>query len=542
MSEPLRPAADLNPADMEKKSGWGLGARDTVLFLGYVLVVIVLTAIRPIHQDDGWYASAAYALYNRIPGVETLSTWDYSLAGVESAGGGFVYSVYQLPFIAAFGPGIVYTKVLVVLTAVAALLFLVKFFREYAGDAASFLPLLLLAWPGFWYHFYNRPELLAVMLGFAGLYLLAGRHNRKPVFVAVAFSLPFLMFDTHPISVFLVFGFYVWFFFARADMRVAALAGSAVGLVVYLNGNWVVHGSLGILNGLIGPAVSRGDHYIPVLESGLPDILNIAVARFSVHAKVLVASLLWIPLLVYRHSVRGFVSPRWLPWLSSCVGFVVLSSLFSEAVSNGFQLYAAIAVFSIVFLLLLFVSSHASRTVTYAAMLPIGALLLYANFNYLPTYRNYIRFASTVADEYPRLARCLDGGERSLMRPTYAFATARSGNDYEYTVGLLFFMKHEDIGFAEAVYRKGYDIVAFDPDDRGFLWSDVERIDPWGGSNWYYNAIADVAIDAAEFDSMVEHRVLVPICSFDDISHGYTEFFEVDKPRLRTFVSSSRTL
>ena len=503
---------------------------------GYFLVISFMAWLRPIHQDDGWYASFAYNMANDILGTN-YSTWDYSVAGYDAATPGFVYSIYQLLFIGVLGPGVLYSKILVVVTASLAVYFMVRFVSEYNQKQALWLPLLLLAWPGFWYHFYNRPEMLAVAMGFAGLCLLARKTGRTSFHVLIAYLLPLLMFDVHPISVFVVFGFYVYVFFSQRDVVVPALMGAFAGVLIYLAGNYVFNRSLGVLSPLFGIQMCRGDHYMPIFDSGFRDIGRIAVERYSPFIRLFAASLLWIPIVMCRKALPAYFDATYRPFVVTVAGFLVLSSLFTEAVSNGFLLYSSTLFFICMFLLMQFLMHVLERPtwLRWAVIIPLGIMLLCINGRNRRGYLGYFQYARYFSKEYPAVGDHIGNNAKVLLRPTFAFALADKKGQYEYSYFVLFYMKANNISFAEAVKEKDYDYIAIDPRDRADMFSDFQRPVYWGGNNWFYNAISNVAIDAVEFQRMIDDRVVEDVYRYDDVSHGKTTFYKVNKELLSQF-------
>jgi hypothetical protein len=505
----------------------------------YILGVALLTWIRPIHQDDGWYASFAFNLINQFYRDQIFSSWNYDIAGFSSAKTGFSYGIYQLPFILIFGSSLLYLKVLVFITTILALFFIVRFLSVYFQKSAIYFPLLLLAWPGFWYHFYNRPEMLAVAIGFLGMWILADQKKSSKYWVALSYSIPFLMFDIHPISVFLVFGYYFWFIFKNRTMLMSALFGCALGSIIYLSGNWVIHGSLGIASPLLGMTISRGDHYIPAIESGIIDIFNIAYIRYKPFIIILGASLLWVPPLIYPKRLKYIFINDKTPLSFILICFLVLTSLFSEATSNGFQLYSSIVFFILIWLLGSFaieqLDAYGSRR--FIVLTPLMAIFLYVNISQFNQYQRFFKYALTFHDKYARtLGDCVSHGSNGLMRPTFSVALAGHRGHFEYTFNILFYMKNNNISFGRAILEKGFDYVAIDDMDKRDLFQ-IRNV--WNNYNWYYNVIENTVASNTEFNMLVEKGALIPACVFDEISHGKTTFYRVHKDILKSTLNNN---
>jgi len=345
------------------------------------------------------------------------------------------------------------------------------------------------------------------------------------------------MFDAHPISVFVVVGFHGWYFARRPTARWAAIAGMVVGAAVYLGGNWFAHGTLGVLNGLVGAPVTRGDHYVPLIDSDMMDMVRIARLRYSLVLKVFLVSGAWLPLLLHLRRRNWRVSEANQAWLFTGLGFLVTSALFSEAVGNGFQLYLTVLFIPTLLLLLARSWVSGARSVSVMASISLVLALMYVNFamGTAGKLMRYAEYAEYFSREYPQIAACVPNPTRALMRPTFAFALAHHQAHFEYTYNLLFFMKQNRLSFSGALLEKGYEVVALDTQD-------ARDMDPRGlvdfgaGRNWFYNTVAGVGVSPEEVRRLVQHGALSQICRFDELSHGMTTFYRIDRARLESLL------
>jgi hypothetical protein len=504
----------------------------------YLLTVALLTWLRPIHQDDGWYAANAFNIIVQFWPNSGLSEWSFETNSESTTKVGFVYYAVQLPLIALFGPDLLFSKILVFICAVAALYFIYRLFATRFAVLAILSPAILLLWPGFWYHFYNRPEMFCVAIGIAGACILSRSKPDADRWVAIAYALPWLCFDAHPISVFLIFGFYLWHFISSPRCRLVALFGSLAGLAIYLMGNWAVNGSFGLFSSLLGQSINRGDHYIPLLESDFADIIRIAWLRHELMFKLLAASALWVPPLLFPRQFVDFVSARsaWILLFNSAV-FWVLSALFSEAISNGFMLYNILAWLSLFVVLTAFtlhIGTVRNRLLL-VLLAPSLAALAYVNYHNIGTASSYLQYAKTFYSDYSRFSVCVPENGRALMRPTFAFAGSRGARNYEYTFNILFWMKEFNASFGEIILRKNFDVVAIDPQDQRDMFGERQVL--WDGKNPLYNSISDIHIDPHEVAALLRSGALVEQCQFDEFSHGNTIFYAVNRDRLRNYLS-----
>jgi hypothetical protein len=317
----------------------------------------------------------------------------------------------------------------------------------------------------------------------------------------------------------------------------AAFVGCAVGLIIYLGGNWMFHRSLGLASPLVGIVASRGDHYVPILESGWRDIVEIASRRYRVFSLLLLASMLWVPVVVFWKRVKSQLFLKRMPVVATLAAFLFFSTLFTEATSNGFHLYSSVAFFILVLSLSVFSLEQLKNIGKWriAILAPIAVILVYANFNMRKTFRDWFRYSSTFPGKYESVVgSCIESGSSGMMRPTFAFALANKKGRYEYSFYLLQFMNQNKLSFSEALLTKGYDVIAIDEQDQADLFAenrDKKDI------NTFYRQVSGVVVSKKEFDQMVTGGALAAVCKYEDISHGSTTFYRINHVLLRQFVS-----
>ena len=519
--------------------------------LNLIGLLLILTAtiffvwIRPIHQDDGWYASAAFNILHTYFGFSEYSVWNFTTSGQSGAQSGFIYRLLQLPFILIFGPSILYTKIIVFCAASLLLIGATQLGQKFSRSLKFLFPFLLLMWPGFWYHFYNRPELLAVAVGIFGIVLLTSK-NKNRVQIVAAYIIPFIMFDLHPISVFWVFGVYFWHALNSIRDWRSILLGCVSGTILYLVGNLLVNGSLGVLSPLVGMSLDAGDHYIPILgPSPLNDIIAISIARFQPFFKFLGASLIWIILLVKLRSFYNFYREYFEFFIFQVIGFLILSTLFTEAVSNGYMLYSSMIFFFFIFSVAVFLIHTSEIRASYKVFLatPTALVFLYTNFNYSENYLSYFRYAKDADDrESAESYDCINHGESGYMRPTFAFQYAKYGGAYEYPLYILREMKSSGKSFAGVIFSSDADFFALDSSMERNLFIDLSAPNYYDGDNPFYVEIDTVRPSLQYFHLMIERGTLVEVCKAAEISHGTTTFYAVDKDRLAEFLEDELSI
>jgi hypothetical protein len=274
------------------------------------------------------------------------------------------------------------------------------------------------------------------------------------------------------------------------------------------------------------------------LESGWRDIFYIAYQRYWTFFRIFVASLLWIPFLIFWKNIKVFLHcGNKLPLVFTLVCFIVLSSLFTEAISNGFLLYSSIAFFILIYLLLDFSLEQLKKhgLLRFVVVMPLVIIISYTNSTHMDVYKENFSYAKFFAREYSNtVGSCIPPNSSGLMRPTFSFALAKNRGYFEYTFQILFYMKENNLSFGEAILHKEFDYVAIDERDRVDMFT---ARDEWRGNSWYYSAISDIVISQYEFDALIEGLALIPICIFDEISHGKTIFYRVDKAALLRVLS-----
>ena len=500
-----------------------------------IAATIFLVWIRPIHQDDGWYASYAFSFLRDYFMLYDYSVWDFKIPDRDTVQSGFIFRLLQIPFIFLFGPNILFTKALVFCTAALLLIGAVKLAQNFSKRLAFLFPAFLLFWPGFSYHFYNRPELLAVTAGLFGLVLL----TRKEVaegHIIIAYIIPFIMFDLHPISVFWVFGVYCWYAVTSVNQWRAIATGCFYGVTIYLAGNALVNGSLGVFSPLLGMALETGDHYVPLFEPNLlNNIIEIALSRFSPFFKFFGISLIWLIIIFHLRDFYSFYKTYFNFFLYQVIFFLLLSTLLTEAVSNGFMLYSSMTFFFFIFTIAVFLFEHSGNKKLFNLLVsaPTAFTLLYVNFNYSETYLSYIRNARNVDMVNSEASKgCIDPGDSGYMRPTFAFQYSEYGGTYKYPFYILLEMQAGGKTFADVLFYSGADFIALDDAMKRDLFHDDSSSRELETFNPFYRAVEKMKPSLRHFDSILRDGALIEACKAFDFSHGETTFYYVDREQL----------
>lgn len=511
-------------------------SKNNQFFYWCILIIYSVFHIyyRPIHQDDGWYAANAYNLANNFFCDNCFSSWDFSVPFVDEVGVGFIYSLLQLVYILIFGSGVFYTKVLIFSIVMLLMILLDRIAASYHTSirvSSLLLPTLVLFNPIVIYHFYNRPELLAVILGLLVFYIIINSDRLSGNWHKLVYLIPWLMLDIHPISIFFVSGVILWSIIKKRISVHNIIIGIFSGAVIYLFGNFIFNGSLGLFSPLIGLYPFKGDHYVPIIESDTKDILRIFIIRYNIPLKIFAVSLL--PIFIYHFKIFKHLIFRLTQsiFFFSFVVFVVTTSLFSEAIGNGYPLYLYILLSLMIYFFLLdfIISSRINRIWYYV---PYFILMCYLNYLNVEVYLNRIKYLSTFDTGYNKLVEFIPKNSKISMRPTFSFSLSNLNLKAEYFYYILFYMKLKNISFKRALFEKKYDFIAIDEMDNKSMFGELPTY--WNNVNPFYRKLPRFGIPIHEIELLKRQGILSQIYEFKEISHGNTIFYKVDQVKLES--------
>lgn len=505
------------------------------IFMALVCAILFLTYNRRVKQDDGWYVSWVLRWMQDHGTTSIKAYWDYTDTNDADFGCSFIYTLFEGIFFSVFGLGVIGMRALNALEAIALCSMMYLYIRKENRLLGLLTVTALVFWNMFHLHFYNRPELPASIVAMVILYLLSYRAFSKWA-VFFAYLLLGVLLDIHPLSLFLVAGMSVLIFLKRKTKRVWALLGGLAGLCLYFAGNYWVNNSFGIFTGpLMGTEVALGDHYMPVFATGIDDILNITAERFTFLTKAktpgnilkLIAFCSVFGVALYGWATKKLHKSRLLNMTSvTYITFIVLSTLFSEAVSNGFRLYHSIA-FGMFYFALLY-SIFYTAPIKYIAYIGLVPFIVFAkdaipqmkiNFAYHKEVKYYRRF-KTFNDNIP-------DGSKVLMRPTHAFFNYETAAHFDYTYGLLRYMQKNNLPFKEAVISKDYDYLCLDEQFETEFFTDKPSSIRTSPSPYYY-PLRNTGLTSTEFSGLVKSGFLIPIDSLYDAFAGKTVLYKVN--------------
>lgn len=504
-------------------------------FMALVCIIIFLTYNRALKQDDGWYLSWVLRWMHDIGNTNIQAYWDYTDTNDVDAGCSFVYTITEGIYYSIFGIGVAATKALNAIEAIILCSIIYLYIRKENRLLGLLTVVALIGWNMFHIHFFNRPELPASIVAMAILYIFNYRlYSKRQVFFG--YFLLGILLDLHPLSLFLVAGMAVKVFIKVPDKRLNAVLGGITGLVVYLAGNYWVNGTLGPFSGLLGGShVGAGDHYIPILSTGISDILQIAKDRFTFVTKSntlgnILKVLCYLTIFgtaVYLLIVKRLFTTKLVTnSIITYFTFIILSTFLSEATSNGFRLYHAIA-FGLMYFAILYTIFN-TAPVKYLAYIGLIPFMIYAkdamplikqNYHYHEQNRYYREFQE-FNDRIPEHTKV-------LMRPTHAFFTYNKQIRFDYTYGLLRYMHKNNLTFKQAVIKKQYNYLVLDDLFKTEFFTDVPS--PFRTSNApYYLPLRTTGLTSTEFNNLIATGFLSPIASLYDAFAGNTVLYKVD--------------
>lgn len=114
------------------------------------------------------------------------------------------------------------------------------------------------------------------------------------------------------------------------------------------------------------------------------------------------------------------------------------------------------------------------------------------------------------------------------MRPTFAFNMAKKQLKSDYVFGILNVMINQNINFKEAILFKDYDYLFL---DENFLNQDlfIDNRNSTDYINPYYRKYINIGSSKQEFFSMINSGFLKEIGKFNELSHGKTYIYKVNK-------------
>ncbi len=498
-------------------------------FLFWVLLylfIFFLAYNRPIHQDDGWYASFAIRYFHKFNINNNLSYFSFfdSNAGNDSSLG-FLFPLLQLPFFYSLGINILATKIFNSILIVGILYFINKIVNILAPSFQWLIILLFISNPIFYYHFYNRPELLALLLSLISTYFLL-KSEKSDVDVFFAFFIWAFIIDVHPIAIFTVIGIglHYWYFHKKQSFLI--ITAGISGLVLYLLLSYFLNGTFGLLSPIFTNSIGNyGDHYVPLFKSDLKDYLRIGLERFKTLKSTILLSFIWVllPIFIYKkYSLKNYLG---LVFLNTVV-FCILSTIGSEASSNGFALYS-IYVFLIFFIIVLEKITYEFGVKYSQKLFFILPLFIYGSFSTFNLLIKYYNYQSDFLKNYYQFASCIKDGSKVLMRPTFLFNMAEKQIFSDYTFGILNVMADNNLKFAEAIKFKKYNYVILDERNLNEELL-IDKRDKNMFNNPFYKKYSNIGTTTLAFDSLIKTGFLKPLCELDEMSHGKSVVYQVN--------------
>jgi hypothetical protein len=496
-------------------------------WLGLFLIILCMAILRPIHQDDGWYASFAFRILDKLNIFSDISFFSFSdVNGGNDKPAGFLFSLLQVPFFAILGINVLSVKIFnsILLTLLLYLIHLISI--KIAPNFRWVVIVLFIIHPVFYYHFYNRPEILALLLSALSFYLIL-ISNGKKIFIFFAYFIWAFIIDVHPIAIFTILGFGIQYWILNRSQTLIVLLGGFLGVFFYIMLNYFINDSLGLFSLIKGHNTgSFGDHYLPLFSSDLNDYLRIAIERCNTLRASLIFSLIWIiiPILIFRKpkfsDTQKFI-------VFNSISFWILATFFSEASSNGFALYSIyiFLLFLIILLNVVFENFNLKLFWKWLMVLPLFLFLFSSTIKTIYRYYGYYRYFN---NEYLSFSLCIENGSNVLMRPIFAFNMGLKSIHADYTFGILNVMLDNKISFEQAIRFKNYDYVILD--ERNLI---EEILTDKRSKTLFltpaYFKYRDVGVTSQQFNNLILSGFLKKQCEFDEISHGKTVIYKVFK-------------
>jgi hypothetical protein len=502
-----------------------LDPKKIVLWSLIFFIIYMMALLRPIHQDDGWYASFALRYLDLWGMVKNASYFSFA----DSNGGhdgplGITFSSLQSVFFALFGFSIETSRLFNAVVIFGLVFTFHKITQKELPKFSWWITVALIIHPVFYYHFYNRPEIVAALLVLISIYILL-YHSTKASYLFVAYFIWAFVLDTHPIAIFSLIGVGLWHWSKNANQTKIILFAGLSGLFAKIIINQLANGNIGLFAGFIGQVpINFGDHYVPLFQSDFSDYLRIAKDRFDSIKSFLVFSGIFIlmPVVLLGKQRLKFLKH---PLVLNYFAFLILSTFGTEASSNGFALY------SIINLMLLYVVALrqcdwiVARKFGWLIFLP---LLLSSLRSTGITLFNYKNHHSSLQSSFSQFTNCMVPNAKYLMRPTFVFNNHDKNIKSDYTFGIMNVMRERNIGFMDAIMYKQYDYIVLDERNlkEEFL-LDVRSTSNY--SNPAYIAYQNIGFRKQEFEDWIAAGQLKPVCDFNEISHGHSVLYKVRK-------------
>lgn len=501
--------------------------KSNIIWLLIGALVFGLAYIRPIHQDDGWYASFAMRYLKDWNLMDNVSYFSYYYSnGGNDKPGGFIFSILQIPFFLTFGITVLASRLFNAIVITILLYNLHNITKKFAPNFKWIIIILAILHPVIYYHYYNRPEILAMCFALISInLLLESEISNSKIFIA--FFLWSLILDAHPIGLFSVLGIGIVFWKNNLNKTKYVLFGGLSGFIVYLFINYTLNGVAGILGPLFGQApVNFGDHYVPLFESNLADYIRIAKERFDTLKSTLVFGLIWLTLPLYIYKKRSFGGINGA-LLFNTICFWILSIFLTEASSNGFGLYSQIT--SLILMVLLFneaiLAFKLNSRWSYYLSIP---LILISLRSLLPTLLTNFNYTKSFNTNYYSINNCIEDSSKVLIRPTFAYALSQKNIFADQSFGIMNVMLDSNFTFEQAIRRLNYDYVFVDEMNinEEFI---IDKRDSSLFTSPAYSKYKNTGLYSREFDSLISNKFLVKTCEYNDISHGLTIVYKVAK-------------
>jgi hypothetical protein len=480
--------------------------------------------LRPIHQDDGWYASYALRMLSDWGILDNVSFFSFVDSNGNDNPGSFLFSVLQVPFYIILGINVLAARIFNAII-ITSLLYVIHLIIRVVAPAFSWVVVVLfIVHPVFYYHIYNRPESLALLLSSISMYLLitANGNSQKTL---LAYMLWAFILDVHPIAIFTVVGVGMYYWFNNKQTTKFVISGGLIGIMLYLGLSNFLNGTFGLFDSLINRTIGNfGDHYVPLFQSDLKDYARIAMERFQTLKASLLLSLIWIliPIFIFRKcNIKGYVGLI----LLNTVTFWVFVIFLTESSSNGFGLYS-LYIFILLFVVLLNSINESYRFKPMWSWILVLPLLLFMTKSTIGLVNKYYAYYTPFQKNFAEIESCIPNGSKVLMRPTFAFNMGLKNLHADYTFGIFNVMADNNISFEDAVKLRGYDYVLLDDQNMNeeFL---IDKRDNSRFDNAAYRKYLKIGFTSTEFDSLLQKGFLKQVCVFDEASHGKTIFYKV---------------
>lgn len=511
--------------------------KEKPVFTSIILIFIaIFTYLKVIHQDDGWYAIYAMRILTKFNLSDISTVWDFTDANGDKGLGGFLFPSAQAICFVLFGINNYALKILHFTLGSLLFLSFAKLTENLLGHKVKIISSCLLVFlPYFQNHLYNRPEMFATLIMIISLMLLTGNKisNKN---ITIAFLLPVLAIDLHPISIFIGLGFYFYFFYKNINKSLFILGGSLLGILIYLIGNYFVAGSLGLFEMLSADTrVFLNDHYVPLFDITMLEILQIQVERYSFHVKFLLASGLlfygvyYMITKKYKHINIENLKIKQIEILMIMAPFFIFSAFLTEAVGNGFGLYSLV-IFVLFFTYLYVVLSLNlnSNIKLVFFIVPTLICIKTSGFALIESYNKKKYFDQN----YHKCLSIIPPQSKLLIRPTFSFLLANNSNICEPLFPISSYMLMNNKSFAQSISDKNFDILCIDEMFLNDFFIGKEKI----SRGPYYEKLKDIGISETDYAKLIENGIFKPLHEYNDPYHGNSIFYRVDQLLLKDFL------